>query len=38
VIYIGAGDGNLYALNGGSGAIVWHYHAGGQVSSPVAGQ
>jgi hypothetical protein len=35
VVYIGSRDGNLYALNGSTGALLWSYTTGGAVlSSP----
>jgi outer membrane protein assembly factor BamB len=36
VVYVGSGDGNVYALNASTGALVWSYATGGGVyfSSP----
>ena len=34
VVYIGSTDSNVYALNAGTGAKVWSYHADGRWSSP----
>jgi hypothetical protein len=35
VVYVGSGDGNLYALKGSTGAKLWSYATDGQVfSSP----
>ncbi len=33
VVYIGSDDGNLYALDAGTGAVVWSYATGDYVSS-----
>ena len=36
VVYVGSGDGSVYALNADTGAFVWKYATGGSVeSSPV---
>jgi outer membrane protein assembly factor BamB len=34
VVYVGSDDGNLYALDAGTGAKLWSYAAGGVDSSP----
>jgi len=36
-VYAGSSDGYLYALDAVTGKLVWQYHAGGQISSPVCG-
>jgi eukaryotic-like serine/threonine-protein kinase len=36
VVYIGSGDGNLYALDSQSGALVWKYATGDSVDSAPA--
>jgi outer membrane protein assembly factor BamB len=36
VVYIGSGDGNVYALNAATGAKLWNYTTGNQVSSSPA--
>jgi outer membrane protein assembly factor BamB len=37
-VYIGSGDGNVYALNAYSGAKLWSFSTGGAVeSSPALG-
>ena len=35
VVYVGSNDGNVYALNASTGAMLWSYTTGGGVySSP----
>ena len=36
MVYVGSDDGNVYCLNGSSGALVWSYVTGGAVSSSPA--
>ena len=38
IVFIGAGDGNLYAFNASNGGKVWSFAAGDSVSSPTIGQ
>jgi outer membrane protein assembly factor BamB len=33
VLYVGSGDGNVYALNAGTGEKLWSYATDGQVSA-----
>ena len=34
VVYVGSGDGNVYALNAKTGALLWSYNTGDVCSSP----
>jgi outer membrane protein assembly factor BamB len=34
VVYTGSGDGNVYASNAYTGALIWNYKTGSSVSSP----
>ncbi|MEI7827866.1 MAG: PQQ-binding-like beta-propeller repeat protein, partial [Euryarchaeota archaeon] len=34
VVYVGSDDNNTYALNATTGAKLWSYSTGGEVSSP----
>lgn len=34
VVYVGSGDGNVYALNASSGVKLWNYNIGSAFSSP----
>ena len=36
VVYVGSGDGNVYALNAASGVQLWNYTTGGEVDSSPA--
>jgi len=36
VVYIGSGGGGVYALNAGTGALLWRYTTGGSVESSPA--
>ncbi|MFZ0318311.1 MAG: PQQ-binding-like beta-propeller repeat protein [Candidatus Sulfotelmatobacter sp.] len=36
VVYVGSGDGNIYALNANTGAKLWNYTTGGPVDSSPA--
>ncbi|HEY4930064.1 MAG TPA: PQQ-binding-like beta-propeller repeat protein [Terriglobales bacterium] len=36
VVYVGNDDGNLYAMNANTGALVWQYTTGGSVSDSPA--
>jgi len=36
VVYMGSDDGNLYALNATTGALLWKYTTGGWVASTPA--
>ncbi len=36
VVYVGAADGNVYALNASTGAKLWSYATGGEVESSPA--
>jgi len=36
VVYVGAWNGNVYALNAASGALLWSYATGGDISSSPA--
>ena len=38
VLFIRAGDGNLYALHADNGNKVWSFGAGDPLSSPTIGQ
>ena len=33
VVYIGSDDGNVYALNASTGAMLWSFTTGGRVES-----
>lgn len=35
-VYIGSGDGNLYALDADNGRVIWRYHTNGRVRSTPA--
>src|SRR6185312_14399747 len=38
-VFVGSGDGFLYAIDRASGRVVWRYHAGGRVdASPAVAQ
>ena len=34
MVYVGSGDGNVYALNASTGAQLWSYPTGTSLSSP----
>jgi outer membrane protein assembly factor BamB len=36
VVYVGSYDGNVYALNARTGALLWKYTTGGTVESSPA--
>ena len=36
VVFVGSGDGKVYALNASNGAFIWSYITGGSVESSPA--